>query len=252
MPDLDSRLLEALVDEDRTAEENTQLVRLMRLFVELEPPPDPYDLFPDYAGHKDNFLKALEKLDGDLVEGTFLNLYCHVHGHEAPYTRDERRLVDATGGYWCHAGGISPLLKAEPFIHPQTVSADFGAGNGLQGLLFQRLYPHRKTIQIEISSRMVDAGRQLQEWLGIPQERVEWVVGDVNDASPTNMDFVYLYRPVRPEGRGRRFYQDLARTLEAQNHPVVIFSIADCLRDFLSPRFEVFYAGGHLTCFRSR
>ena len=99
---------------------------------------------------------------------------------------------------------------------------------------------------------MVDAGKQLQEWLGIPQERVEWVVGDVCDASPTNMGFIYLYRPVRPEGRGRRFYQDFARTLEAQNDPVVIFSIADCLRDFLSPRFEVFYTGGHLTCFRGR
>jgi len=251
MPDLDSRLLEALSDEDRTPEETTRLLRLMRLFLDLDPPPDPYDLFPDYARHKADFSKALDELDGERIEETFLSLYCHVHGHEAPYTPDERRLVDATGGYWCHAGGISPLLKAAPFIHPQTVSADLGAGNGLQGLLLQKLYPHRKTVQIEISRRMVDAGRGLQEWLGVPRERVEWVVGDVCDTSPGNLDFIYLYRPLRPEGRGRKFYQDFARALEDQDRPVVIFSIADCLREFLSPRFEVFHASGHLTCFRS-
>jgi hypothetical protein len=97
---------------------------------------------------------------------------------------------------------------------------------------------------------MVEAGRGLQEWLGIPDERVEWVTGDVMDASPAGMDFIYLYRPVRPEGRGRAFYERFAAGLETSG-PVVIFSIADCLRAFLPERFEVFYTDGHLTCYRS-
>ena len=44
----------------------------------------------------------------------------------------------------------------------------------------------------------------------------------------------------------RRFAAELAES----GSPVVIFSIADCLRDFLPEEFEVFYGDGHLTCFR--
>jgi hypothetical protein len=32
---------------------------------------------------------------------------------------------------------------------------------------------------------------------------------------------------------------------------VVVFSIADCLKEFLRPDIEIFYDDGHLTCFRS-
>jgi hypothetical protein len=123
-------------------------------------------------------------------------------------------------------------------------------GNGLQALLRQRLHPHARTIQVEISSRMIEAGRHLQSWLGIPADRVEWIAGDVLENIPRGMGFVYLYRPVRPEGRGRLFYERLARTLEGSPDPVVVFSIADCLREFLPTTFEVFYTDGHLTCMR--
>ena len=117
--------------------------------------------------------------------------------------------------------------------------------------LSERSAPFTQVLRVsEISSRMVEAGRALQSWLGIGSERVEWVVGDVLDASPTGMDFVYLYRPVRPTGEGRRFYERFAAELGASARPVVIFSIADCLRDFLPPEFEVFYSDGHLTCYR--
>jgi hypothetical protein len=235
--------------EDRTAQENSRLVRLMQVFFELAPPPDPLGLFPNYAELKLNFEQAAEGSDGETLEDAFLTLYCHLHGHEAPYTREERRRVDKTGGYWCHAGGVSPIIKAEPFINTETVSADFGAGNGLQGLLLQKLYPHKKTIQIEISAKMVEAGKHLQTWLAIPKDRVEWIVSDVCDVSPANIDFIYIYRPLRPEGEGRKFYERFAEVLGGQNRRVVIFSIADCLRQFLSPKFEVFYTDGHLTCF---
>jgi hypothetical protein len=198
-------------------------------------------------------MDAISGSDSDALEESFLDLYCLVHGHDAPYTKNERLRVNKTGGYWCHAGGLSPILKAGPFITPSTVFGDYGAGNGLQGLLVQKLWPHKKTVQIEISSEMVRAGKSLQSWLGIPEERVEWIVGDVADTSPEEMDFIYMYRPVRPVGLGDEFYKKFARDLEASTRsPIIIFSIADCLRQYLPPSFEVFYTDGHLTCFRNQ
>jgi hypothetical protein len=236
--------------DEHPPEEPERLSRLMCLFAELPEPPDPFGLYPRYAELRDLFLASIEGPDGEALEEAFLLLYAELHGYEVPYTPDERDRVAETGGYLSHLGGLSPILKAAPFIEPGTVSGDFGAGNGLQGLLIQKLVPHARTVQIEISSRMVEAGRLLQAWLGIPEERVEWVVGDVSEVSPAGMDFVYLYRPLRPAGAGEDFYRSFAAQLGASQRPVVIFSIADCLRPYLPPEFEVFYCDGHLTCFR--
>jgi hypothetical protein len=246
------RLQRFFSDDDYSPPERESLQRLIELLAELPQPPDPLGLFGRYDEYRDRLLRATEGNDAEVLEEAFLTLYAHLHGHEAPYTATERARVRRTGGYWCHAGGLSPILKAGAFLTETSVSADFGAGNGLQGLLMQVLYPHQRTIQIEISSRMVAAGKELQGWLGVPEEKVEWIVGDVLDASPEGIDFIYLYRPVRPEGEGRRFYESLAATLESGATPVVIFSIADCLREFLGKRFEIFYSDGHLTCFRTR
>lgn len=236
--------------DGRPGEEVAGLVRLMSLFAALPPPPDPYGLYPEYPKLRERFLVSAGGADAEAIEEDFLSLYSHVHGYEVPYTDEERQRVEALGGYLNHVGGISPLIKAGPFIASDTVSGDFGAGNGLQGLLLQYLHPHRKTVQIEISSRMIEAGGHLQEWIGIPKERVEWIVGDISEVSAASVDFVYLYRPVRPTGPGRQFYEDFASRLEAADRPRIIFSIADCLKAFLSPAFEVFYTDGHLTCFR--
>ena len=224
----------------------------MSLLYELPEPPDPYGLYPDYGELKERFCRAAEGSDSDRLEETFLALYCHVHGYEVPYTEQERDRVTAMAGYLCHPGGLSPILKAEPFVSDATVSGDFGAGNGLQGLLLQYLFPHKKTVQIEISSRMVDAGRQLQQWIGVDEGRVEWLAADISEVSPEDMDFVYLYRPVRPDGGGRQFYESFSKNLERCKGSIVIFSVADCLGSFLSPKFETFYCDGHLTCFRRR
>jgi hypothetical protein len=222
----------------------------MCLFAELPVPPDPFDLYPGYAALRDRFLAAIQGSDGEALEEAFLLLYAQIHGYEVPYTARERDRVIETGGYLSHVGGLSPILKAAPFITPETVSGDFGAGNGLQGLLMQTLTPHAKTVQIEISSRMAEAGRLLQAWLGVPEERVDWVVADVSEVSPAGMGFVYLYRPVRPNGPGEGFYRSFAAQLEASRKPVVVFSVADCLRPYLSTAFEVVFSDGHLTCFR--
>ena len=249
---LGGRIETLISSEEYPEKERERLVRLMLLFVELAAPPDPDGDFPKYGEYKERLLTCAAGADGEALEEAFLNLYSHLHMHEATYTREERRLMDEAGGYWAHAGGVSPILKAGPWIRTDTTSADLGAGNGLQGLLLQYLYPHKKTIQIEISSRMVEIGKRLQAWLGIPKESVDWVVGDVCEQSLDGIDFIYLYRPVRTStDRGKTFYENLAQFLERSDRQVVIFSIADCLKEFLSPRFEIFYNDGHLTCFRS-
>jgi hypothetical protein len=236
--------------DDRSPEERRRLVELMALVASLPEPPNEATWFPRYRELKASFVAACRGDDADALEESFLELYAHLHMHEAPYTRAERRTMDETGGYWSHAGGLSPILRAEPWIGPETKSVDLGAGNGLQGLLMQRLYPHRNSCQIEISSAMIEIGRSLQRWLEIPDDRVEWRNDDVLHTPLGGWDFVYLYRPVRPVGPGHEFYTRLAATLAAEDHEVVIFSIADCLGDFLPDTFDRFFTDGHLTCYR--
>lgn len=244
------RLFALLPTDERTPAQQRRLVTLIQRLDALPPPPDPGGHFPRYGELRSTFREQIAQADGDSALDAFLDLYAHLHMHEAPYTGPERRRMDETGGYWAHAGGLAPILAAPDHLHPDSVSADFGAGNGLQGLLFQLLTPHRRTVQIEISSEMVTIGRLLQRWLGIDEARVTWIADDVLNHTPAGMDLIYLYRPVRPEGEGRLFYRRFARALERSERPVVVLSIADCLRDFLSPRFQVFHDDGHLTAYR--
>ncbi|MBT3223642.1 MAG: hypothetical protein HN348_31610 [Proteobacteria bacterium] len=242
---------DSLLEQDSRPEvERHGLAQLMALFYELPPPPDSFGLYNNYAPLKQRFIDATSSGNLDLVEEAFLALYCHIHGYEVPYTDAERSRVTATAGYLCHPGGVSPILKAAPHIHGHTVSGDFGSGNGLQGLLLQYLFPHKKAVQIEISSRLTEVGRQLQSWMGIDDDRVEWLDRDIMEVSPTKMDFVYLYRPVRPIAEGKLFYEQFAAALETAPREVVVFSVADCLGSFLSPAFERFFHDGHLSCFR--
>ncbi len=246
-------LARRLASDERSPGEADRLARLILLLLISPNPPGWRDHFPSYETLRDRLEKSISNRTAEEIEEAFLELYAHLHMNQAPYSDSERKRMDAAGGYWNHAGGLSPILKAEPWINPETTSADFGAGNGLQGLLLQVLYPHRKTVQIEISEQAVEIGKALREWLRIPSERVEWIVADVLDAPAVGYDFIYLYRPVRPEGPGRDFYARFAGEVEAEPTPPVIFSIADCLRDFISDeRYEVFYSDGHLTCFRPR
>lgn len=243
--------LESLVgDLDLTDEERRPLLRLMELILELPPPPCAEVDFPRYTELREAFARSCRGDNAEILEESFLDLYAHLHMHEASYTPGERRRMDEVGGYWAHAGGLSPILKARPWISPDTRSVDLGAGNGLQALLMQRLHPHRRSCQVEISGAMVEIGRRLQNWLGIPDDRIEWRVDDVLETELGGWDFVYLYRPVRPDGPGRSFYERLASTLDAEPGEVVVFSIADCLSDFLPASFERFYGDGHLTCYR--
>ena len=227
------------------------LVSLSEFFRSLALREDLLLAYPRFAALYEGFLERLEAQDPEGGEESLTMIYAYLHGCDSDYTPEERRALDARGGYWCHAGGLSPLLRAGPCIFPETRSADYGAGNGLQGLLLQYLYPHRRTTLIELSGPMVKKGKALGAMMGLPDDRIEWVHGSVEAVSPRAFDFIYIYRPLRPEGAaGRSFYSWFAGELALVRHRVTIFSVADCLRDFLdSGRFTPFYDDGQLTCF---
>lgn len=235
-------------DDDGMEEEHYR--ELVRFFSTAPRPPDPIGLFPRFEELRARLRAALETKDELATEEALLTLYCHVHGHEAPLTPAERLRIDETGGYWCHAGGISPILKAVPYLTPDSVSMDLGAGNGLQCLLLWHLSPHARTIQVEISGRMVEAGRVLVPWVGVDPERVEWRIEDVTQTSLEGVDLLYLYRPLRPTGVGLRFYDRLAAELAAVPRPVTVVSVADCLRPLLPESFETVFFNGHITILR--
>jgi len=246
------RIAEVLSLDHLTAAEQRRLARIAVRLATPPPPADPHDLFPRYEALRSRFLARVADGDGEAAEEALLELYAHLHMHAAPYTATERRAMDAAGGYWSHAGGLSPVLRAGPWITPGSRSIDLGAGNGLQCLLLQLLDPHRLTVQVEIAGRMVAIGRRLQRWLEVPGERVRWVAGDVRSVRVVGFDFVYLYRPVRPDGPARDFYHRLAGDLEASPRPPVVLSIADCLGEFLSDAFVRHASDGHLTVWRRR
>jgi hypothetical protein len=256
---LAQRLRAVLPADERSAAEVDRLAHLVAWFATRPLPDDLRSVFPCHEPLRAELGRAVEAAlrrpatpgAAERLEERFLELYAHLHGHEAPYSEGERVVVDATGGYWAHAGGLAPILKAPDWITPRSVAVDFGAANGLQGLLMQWLAPHERFIQVEISRTALDVGRRLQYWLGIPPERVEWRAEDVCEAAKRHerYDFVYLYRPVRPDGPGRVFYERLAARLAAGDHAVTIFSIADALHPFLGDAFDMVFGDGHLTCF---
>jgi len=231
-----------------TARERT-LVRVGELFDKLAARPGIDQIVPSFGKFHRELRVARDGGDREGVETALARLYCVIHGSGGAYAPSERQEFERLGGYWCHAGGLEPLHVAEPFFGPETRFADYGAGNGFQGLLFQKLYPHRLTTLVELGGPMIEQGRRLQALLGIPEERVDWVHASIMDVPPRRFDVIYLYRPVRPAGEGRAFYEMFAREVEQAGHPVAIVSVADCLRDFLSPAFRVVHDDGQVTCF---
>lgn len=204
---------------------------------------------PDLDQQVKNFSGAIEEGDPSSLESVLLTLYIRLHSAGATYSPSEKELLTKRRGYSCHPGGLSPLIMAEQFIRPESIVADLGAGNGLQGLLLQRLYPHQRTLLIELSSELIRIGRMFQHVLGISADRVEWIHDDIINVSIEAADFVYLYRPAKPLDSGKELYQAIARKLSAGNKPLVLFSVADCLTTFLDERFSILYTDGHLTCF---
>ena len=243
--------LPELVLVDKDGRERV-LARVGALFDALAVRPDIDEVVPSFTRFHRELEAARAGGDPDAVETALARLYCVAHGSGGAYSDEERRAFDALGGYWCHAGGLEPLHLIAPFIGPETRLVDYGAGNGFQGLLIQFLHPHRRTSLVELGGPMIAQGRRLQELLGIPDDRVAWVHANIMDLPPSRFDVVYLYRPVRPEGEGRAFYEMFAREAARAPHPVTIVSVADCLKDFLPPAFRVLHGDGQITCFTNQ
>jgi hypothetical protein len=204
---------------------------------------------PDLDCYMKNLSSDLRQEEPSSLESDLLNLYTRLHGAGSVYSPYERKLLTERKGYSCHPGGLSPLIKAVEFVRPGSIVADLGAGNGLQGLLLQCLSPHRKTIQIEISSEMIRIGKIFQKALGISDDRIEWIHDDIINVSIKTADFIYIYLPAKPLKGGKEVYKAIANKLSMMNRPLVIFSVADCLAKFLNGQFSIFYTDGHLTCF---
>ena len=164
------------------------LARVGALFDDLAAQPGIDDIVPSYVKFHQELLVARESGDEDRIETAVARLYCVVHGSGGAYAEAERTAFDKLGGYWCHAGGLEPLHVAAPYFTAETRFVDYGAGNGLQGLLFQHLYPHRLTTLVELGGPMIDQGRRLQALLGIPEGRAEWVHANIMDVPPNRFD----------------------------------------------------------------
>ena len=207
---------------------------------------------PGISAHARKLMEATGRVDALTLESLVVGLYIRLHTAGSLYSPSERMLLSRSDGYSCHAGGISPLMKIAPFITPDSVVVDLGAGNGLQGLLLQCLSPHRKTLQVELSSEMVRTGRLFQKALGIASGRVEWIHDDLANVSIEFADVVYLYRPARTSPNGCELYRTIARKLASAPKPLMVFSVADCLGQFLDGRFSLSFTDGHVTCFSKK
>lgn len=205
----------------------------------------------EVAGIPDLLGRLSGAADAGEAEAALIALYSRLHGAGAGYTDREKARLQEIEGYGAISSGIEPLLAALDFIGPGSTVADLGAGNGLQGLLLERISPHRMTLQIELSSEMLRIGRLYQRALGIGDERIRWIHGDILDVSLDEADFVYIYRPARPVDAGREFYEKVARKLCSVKRPLTVLSVADCLGEFLEGKFRVVQSDGHVTCFRN-
>jgi len=207
---------------------------------------------PELEQYAEKYRISMKENDADETEIAFLNLYCALHRVGDAYTQSERQILDKKKGYFNHPGGISPLVKAEKFIKPDSIVVDLGAGNGLQGLLFQYLYPHKETRLVELSAEMIRIGRMFQQVFAFGNDRIKWVHDDILNISLIETDFVYLYRPSKPSDDGYQLYHAISDKLASRKGTLTIFSIADCLKDFLDSSFSIFYSDGHLTCFEKK
>jgi hypothetical protein len=233
--------------EDIFLEEQTRIVE--RTLLDLASDTNVQDELPDIVHYLESYLQLKEKGDTSMLEIALIELYIKLHTAGSGYAPSEREVLKEKNGISCLPGGISPLIMARPFIGPETTVVDLGAGNGLQGLLLQRISPHKKTMQIEISAEMVRMGRVFQRALGIGEDHMEWIIGDIANVSLEPVDFIYMYRPAKPHEGGNDLYRVIARKLNDLRKPIVVFSVADCLGRFLDKRFKVFYENEYFVCF---
>ena len=136
----------------------TLLASLAGLFSSLAERDDFAAAYPGVMPLFREAFRSIRQGEAAKAEELLTLAYAALHGADSSYAPAEREELDEAGGYWCHAGGLSPLRLAAPWVTQQSRVADYGAGNGLQGLLLQHLYPHRLTTLVELSGAMIARG----------------------------------------------------------------------------------------------
>jgi hypothetical protein len=188
-------------------------------------------------------------------EAALSSLYRVLHAAGSRYSPEEDEVIKKHHGIPKQPGGLTPLLMSLPFIRPDSTVVDLGAGNGLQGLLLQKLKSHARTVQIELSGSMIETGKVLEGGLGTEDGRIVWAHTDIMEADLEGLtggapDLLYMYRPVKPVGEGHRVYERIAGWIDGWPGGCAIMSVADCLGPFLGPGIDKLYEDDYLTVYR--
>ena len=217
-------------------------LKVEEALLKLSASPEVVGLVPEAKAWREHLLGA--KKDGDLEEREYalLELYRTLHTAGSGYSKEEQERLNQQKGLHGLSGGLMPLFLAARLMDETTRMVDLGAGNGLQGILLQRLAPHAHTLQVELSSSHVAMGKLFQKVSGVPQSRMDWHIGDLFKAELGTPHLIYLYRPVRPSEVTKPLYQKLAKTMETMEPAPTIVSVADCLTPHFSQNHHPLYA----------
>jgi len=182
------------------------------------------------------------------------SLYLTLHSAGAQYMPEEDEILARAHGIPKQPGGMTPILLSAPFVKPESTVVELGAGNGLQGLLLQSLARHAQTVMVEISGSLIETGRVLQRAMGLKDESVRWHHADLLEADLPALvggppDLLYMYRPVKPAGRGRRLYERIAEWIQEWPGGQAIMSVADCMSPFLGPGVKKLYEDEYLSVY---
>ncbi len=211
--------------------------------------PDVKRSYPEVLKPADEYVRARDTEDTSGREYALLELYLRIHALGSGYSGTEAVRLKNAEGIGNLPGGMFPIVAASRIISHKMTSIDLGAGNGLQGLLLQSISPHKRTIQVELSSGMIEAGKMFQRALGIGPERVKWVCGDITGQVLDAVGLIYMYRPLKPYGDGMGVYEKVAARLSALHSDVMVVSVADCLGKFLSEDFSLIYSNEFFSCY---
>ena len=223
---------------------------LERALLALAGDPVLMQMFPDISKPMDEYVRARGTGDNAEREYALLTLYLSLHTLGSGYSASEAMKLKRAEGISNLPGGMFPLVAASRMVCDETAFMDLGAGNGLQGLLLQSMRPHKITIQVELSLGLIEVGRIFQHALGISEDRVQWICGDIAEQELGLADLIYMYRPLKPYGMGKQLYEGVAQRLSALKTEVTVLSVADCLGSMLGEDFRLVCSNEFFSCYR--
>ncbi|MGM0418988.1 MAG: hypothetical protein ACQEQS_09715 [Thermodesulfobacteriota bacterium] len=208
-----------------------------------------HQISPESALLKNQLLYARKNNETDKRESLLIELYLALHRSGAGYSRSEDKVLENKKGLKWLPGGLMPLVFASFIIKPEDVFIDLGCGNGLQGTLLKAVAPHRKTRQVELSKKYLETGKIFVEALGLDQSGFSFENNDIGAADISDADFIYMYRPARPMGEGKLFYENLAEKFLSIKKNFYLLSVADCFEPFIRSKYIKIYSNDFLSIF---